>query len=764
MQLTIDSTNDSNIDFMNGDLLLIHPEEESTKKYILGVVVPYMQLNHERTLNYYETGQEARETVTIMITVSENNLDDVTSGYCIPGIIIKDKLFSITAIGNVLTSIREAQGLRSLALLDESLIKLIISPPSSTSSISSSSSSIEKLSRPPAVPEMLWDKLKTQYNASQLNAIAYICGKHNKLTLLQGPPGTGKTSTILGIMSVIYAGALNPSPINGKAPIPLPGQKINVALKDVATTNLRNKESNEKDKTSLSEKKIKILLCANSNTAANELAYRVKTQGILTKQGEKWKNINIVRLGTPYTKHEEVQGVRGSPFKIKQKKLNESEYNKIINEMLLEELVKAKLEERSVTERNISDARKTIISNADVIISTLSGVGSQQLIDSIPSDMRATFKFDAIIIDEAAQAVESSSLIPFKFLTDAIIMIGDPCQLPATVFSAFAKRGNFDTSLFERLQKGNYHTLLLTTQYRMHPAIAEFSSINFYDSKLVTDSSIIINGNHNKVWHRDKKFGVVVFHDVKGEMFFDGNKSVINKNEADYIINLLVDFNVKYRDNGMKIGIITPYNAQKQLIRNAVVREGLKGIEVSTIDGFQGREVDIVIFSCVRSSSYAAKNTSIGFLSEERRLNVAITRPKCGLWFIGDIQYFERCDSDIFKKLVRFMKKKRYVYPDYPEYNDNYRRGGSGGSYNYNNRDSRERDGYSRDNRDNRDYYDNRDYHDRNRDSRDRDNRRDYDHRRNQYQESNRNNSQYNNGYTNRNNYEYNDRFHQHRR
>ena len=60
MQLTIDSSNDSNIDFMNGDLLLIHPEEESTKKYILGVVVPYMQLNHERTLNYYETGQEAR--------------------------------------------------------------------------------------------------------------------------------------------------------------------------------------------------------------------------------------------------------------------------------------------------------------------------------------------------------------------------------------------------------------------------------------------------------------------------------------------------------------------------------------------------------------------------------------------------------------------------------------------------------------------------------------------------------------------------------
>jgi len=140
-------------------------------------------------------------------------------------------------------------------------------------------------------------------------------------------------------------------------------------------------------------------------------------------------------------------------------------------------------------------------------------------------------------------------------------------------------------------------------------------------------------------------------------------------------------------------------------IRNAVVREGLKGIEVSTIDGFQGREVDIVIFSCVRSStsdSGNVGNNTIGFLSEERRLNVAMTRPKCGLWFIGDIQYFERCNSDIFKKLVRFMRDKRYIYPDYPEFND--RRGGSGGSFN-NNRDSRERDGNSRDNRDNYDRY-----------------------------------------------------------
>ncbi len=710
IQLTIDSNNDDNIDFMNGDLVLIHPEEEALKKYFLGVVVPYEQLNHERSLNFFETGQEARETVTIMITISESNVNDDTSGFCVPGIIIKDKLFSITAVGNVLTSIREAQGLRSLALVDESLIKLIISPPCTNDSGKSSVSSpldINKLSRPPTVPTLLWDKLKTRYNASQLNAIAYICGKHNKLTLLQGPPGTGKTSTILGIMSVIFAGALNPPPINGKALIPLPGQRLVVGSSHLSTTNVRNNES-ENDKL-LPEKKIKILLCANSNTAANELAYRVKTQGIWLKNGEKWSNINIVRLGTPYTKHDEVQGVRGSPFKPKPLKSNEfTEYNNKINEMLLEELVKTKLDEKNKNDRNINEIRRGIISNADVIVSTLSGVGSQQLIDSIPPEIRGIFKFDAIIIDEAAQAVESSSLIPFKFLTDAIIMIGDPCQLPATVFSSSAKGSHFDRSLFERLQKGNYHTLLLTTQYRMHPAIAEFSSIHFYDNKLLTDVSIMKNGNHHKYWHKEKKFNVVTFHNVHGDMDMDHNKSITNRKEAEYIIDLLHEFNEKYKNNGMKIGIITPYNAQKQLIRYLVMKEGLKGIEVSTIDGFQGREVDIVVFSCVRSNSRSNNSNishNIGFLAEERRLNVAITRPKCGLWFVGDVNYFENCDSIIFLKLVRFMKMKNYIYPDnsYSDRNRHYdyheRRGGGNG---YNNRDSRDRHGGSN----NRDSYD----------------------------------------------------------
>ena len=152
--------------------------------------------------------------------------------------------------------------------------------------------------------------------------------------------------------------------------------------------------------------------------------------------------------------------------------------------------------------------------------------------------------------------------------------------------------------------------------------------------------------------------------------------------------------------------MITPYNAQKQLIRYLASKEGLKGIEVSTVDGFQGREVDIVIFSCVRSNSRSSSNSissNIGLLSEERRLNVAITRPKICLWFVGDVSYFEHCASAIFTKLVRFVKAKNYIYPEYSYSNSggqygNERRGGSV----YNGHDFRERHGSNRDSYDRR--------------------------------------------------------------
>ncbi len=96
-----------------------------------------------------------------------------------------------------------------------------------------------------------------------------------------------------------------------------------------------------------------------------------------------------------------------------------------------------------------SDLRKQILENADVVCCTLSGAGSQPILELI---LRITgFKFDAVIIDEAAQAVEPSSLIPFKFNPQAVVMVGDPCQLPATVFSNTARRCNYGQSLFQRL-------------------------------------------------------------------------------------------------------------------------------------------------------------------------------------------------------------------------------------------------------------------------------------------------------------------------
>ena len=101
------------------------------------------------------------------------------------------------------------------------------------------------------------------------------------------------------------------------------------------------------------------------------------------------------------------------------------------------------------------------------------------------------FTFDAVIIDEAAQAVEPSTLIPLKYNPATVVMVGDPCQLPATLFSKAAKDANYGQSLFQRLQTLGYPMTMLETQYRMHPDIAAYPSHRFYNGLLRTDPLLL---------------------------------------------------------------------------------------------------------------------------------------------------------------------------------------------------------------------------------------------------------------------------------
>jgi len=393
----------------------------------------------------------------------------------------------------------------------------------------------------------------------------------------------------------------------------------------------------------------------------------------------------------------------------------------------------------------VADIRKQILEGADVVCSTLSGAGSQPMLEVV---LRITgFKFDAVIIDEAAQAVEPSSLIPFKYNPQAVVLVGDPCQLPATVFSNAAKRAGYSQSLFQRLQVAGYPVLMLETQYRMHPLIAEYPSLRYYQSRLITGSQLITSDSHKMPYHDDPsgKFKPFLFHNVPYSIECTEGTSTSNRDEARYVVDLFEELVTKYPEHRGGIGIIAPYRAQRRMLNN-LFRDRFAGqhrnshgrapifdldTEISTVDGFQGREKNIVIFSCVRAptnrnhylnsrrdtpeveraveegaavivagrvdadsetrsntSSHSSNNAagtasrSIGFLKEWQRLNVAITRSRYALWIVGNSEVLSG-DSE-WKHLVDYSKDKNsfYTAPMPADLNNNSN--SSRGAYNNN--------------------------------------------------------------------------------
>ena len=173
--------------------------------------------------------------------------------------------------------------------------------------------------------------------------------------------------------------------------------------------------------------------------------------------------------------------------------------------------------------------------------------------------------------------------------------------------------------------------LLLNTQYRMHPSISEFPNSQFYGGMLedgVKESER--EAPPGMLWPNWDS--PLAFLPVDGdELLSPDGASKENAAEASWVVKILMGF---VDDGGLDltdIGIVTPYAGQVRAIRD-ILPESMMGVEVRTVDGYQGREKDVIIFSCVRSNSEG----NVGFLSDRRRLNVALTRSKRGLVVIGN--------------------------------------------------------------------------------------------------------------------------------
>ena len=244
-------------------------------------------------------------------------------------------------------------------------------------------------------------------------------------------------------------------------------------------------------------------------------------------------------------------------------------------------------------------------------------------------------KVDLLVMDEASQATEPSAWMPILH-AQKIILAGDHFQLPPTVRSKKAEEQGLAKTLFERLHKlvGEDHKTLLRVQYRMHEKIMSFSSREFYGEKLIADDSV---KNHTlaglpHVKRARETEEVFLFLDTAGRGFEEklepGSESRYNRDEAELVmhhLNRLLELGVK----GSEIALIGPYSAQVRLL-SSLVKDPL--IEVDSVDGFQGREKEVVILSLVRSNVEG----EMGFLADTRRMNVAMTRARRKLVVIGD--------------------------------------------------------------------------------------------------------------------------------
>lgn len=268
---------------------------------------------------------------------------------------------------------------------------------------------------------------------------------------------------------------------------------------------------------------------------------------------------------------------------------------------------------------------QSIINSADVICTTT----------TIDDELLGDRHFDLVVIDEACQCTEPT-VWQAMLRADRLILAGDHCQLPPTVVSTEAAREGFSRSLMERLieQFGQQVYQRLVVQYRMHETIMSFSSEQFYDGELVADASVKAHTLADLVPHKDlaSQLPIIEFWDSAGaewheELERDG-QSKCNPHEASWVIQQVGQL----LDLGLapsQIAVIAPYAAQVRLLRN---RLQVDELEIDTVDGFQGREKEAVVLCFVRSNTIG----ELGFLSDTRRTNVALTRAKRLLRVVGD--------------------------------------------------------------------------------------------------------------------------------
>jgi superfamily I DNA and/or RNA helicase len=267
-----------------------------------------------------------------------------------------------------------------------------------------------------------------------------------------------------------------------------------------------------------------------------------------------------------------------------------------------------------------------VIENAQVVCVTLASLDVSAL---------AGATFDLALVDEATQAIEPLSLLAFLKST-RVVMAGDPFQLPPTVLSQQASERGLSVSLFERLlaEHGPSVSLMLAEQYRMHEDIMSFPSTQMYGGKLRAHDSVKGHRLRDILPAPSSELDAppVLWLDTAGKGFEEeaeaGTDSLYNPGEAELVAaraRELLERGLAPRD----LAVVAPYRAQASLLREKI---DAPEVEVDTVDAFQGREKEAILVSLTRGNSEG----KLGFLTDLRRMNVAMTRARRHLFLVGD--------------------------------------------------------------------------------------------------------------------------------
>lgn len=378
----------------------------------------------------------------------------------------------------------------------------------------------------------------------------------------------------------------------------------------------------------------RVLVCAPSNVAVDHLAAKLYSMGL-----------KVVRL-TAKSREDVESSVSELALHNLVNRSAEGKLKKLLN--LKEKTGELSAPDTAKFVKLVRKSEAAIIQKADVICCTCVGAG----------DKRLDYKFRTVLIDESTQASEPECLIPIVKGAKQIVLVGDHQQLGPVILDRKAGDAGLKQSLFERLISFGHIPIRLEVQYRMNPHLSEFPSNMFYEGSLQNGVTIEQRTVAKSTFPWPIHTIPMMFWANYGREEISGNgTSYLNRIEAmncEKIITRLFKDGVKPE----QIGVITPYEGQRAYVVQYMQMNGSMdkslyvNVEVASVDAFQGREKDYIILSCVRANE---RNT-IGFLSDPRRLNVALTRAKYGLIILGNPGALSR--NSLWSHLLLHFREK----------------------------------------------------------------------------------------------------------